>query len=151
MKTKVTAEKDSQDLLITREFQAPVALLFKAFTEKNLFEKWVGTRLVKLDCQAHGSYRFETSGPEGHVLFSANGTFHEVLPNQRITRTFEMENSPFPVQLEFLEFEALSERSSQLIMQILFRSAEHRNQLMQLPFAQGLNQAHNRLQALISQ
>ena len=151
LKTKVNAEKGEQDLHIIREFEAPVALLFKAFTHSELFEQWMGTKVTKFDCEPHGSYRFETSGPDGNIAFRANGTFHEVIPNERITRTFEMENTSFPVQLEFLEFEQLSANTSQLNMQIIFRSNEFRDQLLQMPFAQGLNYAHNTLQELLSQ
>ena len=59
-----------------------------------------------------------------------------------------MENTPFPVQLEYLEFEKLTDDTSKLTMQIVFKSTEHRNQLMKLPFAQGINMAHNKLQEI---
>ena len=48
------------------------------------------------------------------VAFRTNGTLHEFMPNQKINRTFEMENTLFPVQLEYLEFEMLTEDTSQL-------------------------------------
>lgn len=108
----------------------------------------MGTKVLVLESRAHGSWRFETSDPRGNVVFRANGVIHEFVPNQRITRTFEMEGTPFPVQLEFLEFEALTDDTSKLTMHIVFKSAEFRDQLLQLPFAQGLNMAHNRLQEI---
>ena len=61
-----------------------------------------------------------------------------------------MENTPFTVQLEFLEFEKLTEDTSQLRMHIVFRSVALRDQLMKLPFAQGINMAHNRIQDIAS-
>jgi hypothetical protein len=66
--------------------------------------------------------------------------------NKKITRTFEMENSPFDVQLEFLEFEQLAPGTSKLNMQIVYRSVALRDQMLKLPFAKGLNMAHNRLE-----
>ena len=51
----------------------------------------------------------------------ANGVIHEFVPNRKIIRTFEMENTPFGVQLEFLEFEKLTDDTSKLNMQIVFR------------------------------
>jgi hypothetical protein len=84
----------------------------------------------------------------GNVVFRANGTIHEFIPNQKITRTFEMENTPFPVQLEYLEFEKLTAGTSKLTMQIIFKSVDFRNQLMMMPFAQGINRAHNKLQEI---
>lgn len=147
-KTKINAEDDKQELLITREFDLPLELLFKAYEDPEIVAKWMGTKVVKLENKKHGGYQFETSDKEGNVLFSANGTIHEFLPNQRITRTFEMENTPFPVQLEYLEFEKLTDTTSKLSMHIVYKSVAFRNQVLQLPFAQGINMAHNRLQEI---
>lgn len=146
LKTKVKAGDGQQDILITRDFDLPVELLFKAYEEAELFEQWMTTKVQKLECRKHGSYRFETSDPQGNVVFSANGTIHDVVPNKQIIRTFEMENTPFPVQLEYLDFEALTDDTCRLRMQIVYRSAAHRDQMLKLPFEQGLNMAHNRLQ-----
>lgn len=149
-KTKINAAEGGQDLLITREFDLPLELLFKAYTEAEIVEQWMGTKVMKLENRPHGGYRFETSDPAGNVVFSANGTIHEFMPDQKITRTFEMENTSFPVQLEFLEFERLGESTSRLTMQIVYRSAAAREQALKLPFAQGLNMAHNRLQEVVN-
>ena len=149
-KTEINAEDGKQDLIITREFDLPLELLFKAYIEPEIVEQWMGTKVLKLENKQHGGYRFETSDPQGNVVFRANGTIHEFVPNEKITRTFEMENTPFPVQLEFLEFEKLTDDSSKLNMQIVFRSVALRDQLMQLPFAAGLNMAHDRLQETVS-
>ncbi len=148
-KTNVHAEDNKQELEITREFDLPLNLLFKAYEDPEIIEQWMGTKVLKLENKQHGSYRFETSDPRGNIVFRANGTIHEFIANQRITRTFEMENSPFPVQLEFLEFEPLTDETSKLTMHIIFRSVAHRDQLLQMPFANGINMAHNRLQEIV--
>ena len=123
-------------------------LLFKAYIEPEIVEQWMGTKVLKLENKKHGSYQFETTAPNGNT-FGFNGVIHEFSPNQRITRTFEMENTPFDVQLEFLEFEKLTEDTSKLTMHIVFRTVAYRNQMLQLPFAQGINMAHNRLQDIV--
>jgi len=150
LKTQVKAGQGQQEIVISRQFDLPLELLFKAFTEADLFAQWMGTKVLKLEAQNHGSYRFETSDPSGKVVFRANGTFHEVVLNRKIVRTFQMEGTPFPAQLEFLEFESLSEHSSLLKMQIIFRSEAFRDQLLQMPFASGLSMAHDRLQNLMT-
>lgn len=147
-KTIVNAEEGKQEIIITREFDLPLELLFQAYEDPELFEQWMGTKVLKMENKKHGSYSFETSH-NGNVVFRANGTIHEFIPNQKITRTFEMENTTFPVQLEFLEFEKLTNDTSKLTMQILFKSVEFRNQLLQMPFAKGINMAHNRLQEIV--
>jgi uncharacterized protein YndB with AHSA1/START domain len=153
-KTKIDAEDGKHDLTITREFDLPVELLFKAHAEPDLFEQWMSheygtTKVLKFEGRKHGGWEFQTSDAKGNVVFQANGVIHEFIPDGKITRTFEMENSPFDVQLEFLEFESLSDETSRLTMHTVFRSAELRDQLMKLPFAQGLNMAHNRLQEVV--
>ena len=149
-KTIVNAEDGKQEILITREFDLPLELLFKAYVEPDIVEQWMGTKVLKLENKKHGSYQFESSDAQGNVVFQANGVIHEFNLNRKITRTFEMENSSFTVQLEFLEFEKLTDDTSRLNMHVVFRSVALRNQLLQLPFAQGLNMAHNRLQKIMS-
>lgn len=144
-KTKITAEEGKQELLISREFDLPLELLFKAHTEAGIIEQWMGTKVLKLENKNHGSYQFETTDPKGNK-HGFNGVIHEFSPNQRIIRTFEMENAPFGVQLEFLDFEKLTDSTSKLTMHVVCRSNTVRDQLLQLPFAQGINMAHNRLE-----
>jgi uncharacterized protein YndB with AHSA1/START domain len=155
-KTKVHAEDGKQELVITREFDLPVELLFKAHVEPDIFEQWMSheygtTKVLKLESKKHGSWQFQTTDAGGNVLFQANGVIHEFVPNRKITRTFEMENTPFDVQLEFLEFESLTADTSKLTMHTVFRSLALRDQLLKMPFAQGLNMAHNRLQNIVKQ
>jgi len=148
-KTKINAEAGKQELVITREFDLPLELLFKAYVESEIVEQWMGTKVLKLESKKHGSYQFETTDPQGNK-YGFNGVIHEFVPNQKITRTFEMENAPFDVQLEFLEFEKLTDDTSKLNMHIVYKSVAHRDQVLQLPFAQGINMAHNRIQDIVS-
>lgn len=145
LKTKIDAEDGQLDLLITREFDLPLELLFKAYEEAEIVEQWMGTKVLKLENKKHGSYEFETTDPKGNK-HRFNGTIHEFSPNKKITRTFEFENTPFGVQLEVLEFEELTEGTSRLKMHTIYESIAQRDQMLQLPFKQGLNMAHNRLQ-----
>ncbi len=148
MKTQVEAEDGKQEILIFREFDLPVDLVFKAYTESEFLEQWMGTKVIKLVSQVHGSYQFETSDPEGNVVFRANGTIHDLRPNSMITRTFQMHG--FPAHLEFLDFEALTETTSRLAIHMIFRTVEDRDQLLKLPFAYGLSMAHDKLQEILS-
>ena len=147
-KTKIKAEYGSQELVITREFDLPLELLFKAYSEPELVEQWMGTKVIKFENKNHGSYQFETSY-NGNIVFKANGTIHEFSPNQKIIRTFEMENLPMGVQLEYLEFEKLTDDNSRLTMQIIYKSEKHRAEQLKLPFAFGINKAHDKLQEII--
>jgi uncharacterized protein YndB with AHSA1/START domain len=150
-KTKVAAEDGKQELVITREFDLPIELLFKAYEAPEIVEQWMGTKVLKFESKKHGSYQLETTDAKGNVLFKANGVIHDFSPNQKITRTFEMDNTPFGVQLEIYEFEQLTDDTSKLTMHVIYESVAQRNQVLQLPFAQGINWAHNRLQDVMLQ
>lgn len=147
LKTKIHAEDGKQAIMITREFDLPLELLFKAYEEAALVEQWMGTRVLKLENKKHGGYHFETTDPAGNK-HHFSGVIHAFIPQQKIIRTFEMENTPFDPWMEFLEFEQLTEDTSKLTMHVVYKSIALRNQLLQLPFAQGISMAHDRIQQI---
>jgi uncharacterized protein YndB with AHSA1/START domain len=147
-KTKIHAEDGKQELKITREFDLPVELLFKAYEDPEIVEQWMGTKVLKLENKNHGGYQFVTTDPRGNK-HEFSGVIHEFIRDQKITRTFEMVGTPFSVQLEFLEFEKLTDDTSKLTMHIVYRSIALRDQILQMPFAQGINMAHNTLQEIL--
>lgn len=150
LKTRIEAEEGRQDLYIIREFDIPLELLFKAYSEAEIVAQWMGTKVIKMENHKHGSWAFETSDSQGNVVFKAGGTIHDFVPNQKIVRTFEMENAPFGAQLEFLEFEELTTDTSKLTIHSIYRTGALRDQMLKLPFAQGINMAHNRLQDIVN-
>lgn len=148
-KTKINAEDGKQEMVITREFDLPLELLFKAHVEPEILEQWMGTRVLKLESKKHGGYQIETTDGKGNVMFRANGVIHEFVPNRKITRTFEMENMPIGVQLEFYEFEKLSGDTSKLNMHVVYESVAQRDQVLKMGMTHGINLAHNRLQEVV--
>src|ERR671912_773367 len=113
-KTTIIAEPGKQELFITREFDAPRDLVFKAFNDADLMVQWLGPRdmsmqIEKFDNRAGGSYRFFHTDPKGNK-FGFNGAIHEVTKPERTIRTFEFEGLPERghVSLEIATFEALS-------------------------------------------
>ncbi|MCP9763661.1 SRPBCC domain-containing protein [Lacihabitans soyangensis] len=147
-KTKIHAEENKQEIIITRDFDLPLNLLFRAYLEPEIVEQWMGTKVIKLENKKQGGWHFETTDPMGNVhVFS--GVIHDIIKNSTIVRTFQMENTPFEPQLEFLDFEPVSDSKSKLNMHIIYRSVALRDQMLALPFAQGINMAHNRLQSIV--
>jgi len=155
LKTKINAEPGKQELTITREFDLPVELLFKAHAEPGLIEQWMSnpyatSKMLKFEGRKHGSYQQESTDANGKVVFKANGAFHEFVPNQKITRTFEMENAPLGVQLEIYQFEKLTDNTSRLNMHVIYESGAIRDQVLKTPFAPGLSMAHDRIQDIMN-
>jgi hypothetical protein len=109
----------------------------------------MGTKVLQLESRKYGCWQYETTDEKGNVVFKADGVIHEFIPAQKITRTFEMANTPFGVQLEICEFERLTDDTSRLNMHVIYESVGQRDQVLKLPFTQGINWAHNRLQDVI--
>ena len=149
-KTNVKADEGKQDLTITRQFDLPLELLFKAYEDAEIVSQWMGTKVLKLESKKHGNYQFETTDKNGNKVFGASGVIHEFIPNRKITRTFEMDNSPFGVQLEVYEFEKISDETSHLNMHVIYESAKQRDEVLKLPFKYGINMAHNRLEEVVN-
>jgi uncharacterized protein YndB with AHSA1/START domain len=147
LKTKVHAVDGKQEILITRDFDLPVDLLFKAHVEPELVEQWMGTKVLMLEGQNHGRYDFETTDPKGNK-YRFHGVIHEFVPDERITRTFQFDQMPFGIQLETMTFEKIDDERSRISTQIIFQSVEQRDQQLKMPFAYGLSMAHDRLEEI---
>ncbi len=92
-KTKFTAESGKQEFFVTREFDAPRELVFKAFTDPNLYVQWLGPRkykmrLEKFEPRSGGMWRYTHSDEKGNA-FGFHGVNHEVLPPERLIDTFQ--------------------------------------------------------------
>lgn len=146
LKTKVHAEDGKHDIVITREFDLPLELVFRAFTEPELIEQWMGNKVLEFEAKRHGAWHFEKRDDKGNVVFEADGVIHEFIPNRKITRTFEMRNTSFGVQLEITGFESLSDDKSKVTLHTIYETIEQRDEVLKLPFRQGINWAHNRLE-----
>jgi len=148
-KTKITAEEGRQEMTITRDFDLPLDLLFKAYVDPDILEQWMTSKVIRLESKKNGSYRLEKKDDKGNVVFRAHGVIHEFIPDSKIVRTFEMDNTPFGVQLEIYAFEKLTGDTSRLDMHVIYESVEQRDQVMKLAFTQGINWAHNHLEEVL--
>ena len=92
--TKVSLPSDTE-ILITREFDAPRDLVFKAMTDPNLIPRWWGPRnqtttVDKMDVRPGGRWRFVMGAPDG-TTSGFRGEYREVVAPERIVQTFEWE------------------------------------------------------------
>jgi uncharacterized protein YndB with AHSA1/START domain len=87
---KVTLPADDQ-ILITREFDAPRHLVFKAWTTPELVKRyWAGRRGemkdVQIDLRVGGRWRYVMVTSDGQEI-AFSGEFREIVPNERIVNT----------------------------------------------------------------
>jgi len=154
LKTKVHAEEGKQDLLITREFDLPVELLFKAHVDPEIIVQWkimpnTTARIIKFGGKKHGSFEMESTDAQGKVVSRVNGVIHEFIPNKRIIRTFQVENGPMGVMFEIYDFEKLSDNTSKLNMHVIYESGAIRDQVLKMPMDKGMGMAFERMEEIM--
>jgi uncharacterized protein YndB with AHSA1/START domain len=154
-KTIITAESGKQELFITREFDAPRELVFKAFTDPKLYVQWLGPRgftttLETFEPRSGGSWRFIQKDAEGNE-YAFHGVNHEVLPPERIIDTFEFEGLPEKghVLLETARFEELPNNRTKVVSQSVFQSVADRDGMLQSGMEEGVNDSYERLDELL--
>ena len=150
-KTTVTAEPGKQELFITREFDAPRELVFRAHIDPDLYVQWVGPReltmsLETFEPRAGGSYRYIHKDSDGNE-YAFHGVNHEVLAPERIISTFEFEGLPEKghVVLETLRLDALAGGRTRLTVQSVFQSVADRDGLIQAGMVRGVTEGYERL------
>jgi len=151
--TSIKAEPGKQEIFITREFDAPRELVFKAFTDAKLIAQWLGPRdltmkVEKFEPKAGGSYRYIHS--MGELSFGFHGVVHEVTFPERIIQTFEFEGLPEKghVTLETARFEALPGGRTRFTNQSVFQSVADRDGMLQAGMERGVNDSYERLDEL---
>jgi uncharacterized protein YndB with AHSA1/START domain/uncharacterized glyoxalase superfamily protein PhnB len=152
--TKITAEPGKQELFITREFDAPPELVYKAFTDPELYVQWVCPRrfkmtLDKFEPVSGGRWRY-VHEDKGGLKFGFHGVFHEVSPSLLID-TFEFEGLPEKghVSLETARLEKLPGGRTMLSIQSVFQSVADRDGMIQGGMEAGVRESHERLAELL--
>lgn len=154
-KTTITAEPGKQEILVTREFDAPRELVFKAFTDSTLIPQWWGPRYLStevdtIEVRPGGQWRFINRDAEGKE-YAFHGVYHEILAPERIIDTFEFEGLPETghVTLETMRLEELPGRRTRLIVQSVFQSVADRDGMLQSGMEEGLDDTYDRLAELL--
>ena len=154
-KTTIIAEPGKQEMLITREFDAPRELVFQAFIDPELYVQWLGPRrlttmLDTFEPRSGGRWRYLQKDQSGNE-FGFHGVYHEVRAPERIIDTFEFEGLPEAghVALETLTLEALPGGRTRLTTQSVFQSVADRDGALQSGMEEGLSDSYERLTALL--
>jgi uncharacterized protein YndB with AHSA1/START domain len=152
-KTTIKAEPGKQELFITREFDAPRELVFKAHTDPNLFVQWLGPRgyemiLETFEPVSGGSYRYVHKDPQGNE-YGFHGTFH-AMSLERMVQTFEFEGYPGHVSLDSMTLEELSGNRTKITIQSVFQSVSDRDGMIQNGMERGINDGYDKLDEIMA-
>ena len=139
---------------ISREFDAPVAAVFRAHADRDQFREWIGpralqTNIIEWDFRTGGRYRYEQTDPEGNA-YTFNGVFHTVRENELIIQTFEYEGAPDEVAVDTMRFEELPGGRSRLVDHSVFPTVEVLEGMMSQGMEYGMNEGYEKLDELLA-
>jgi uncharacterized protein YndB with AHSA1/START domain len=145
---KVTLPADDQ-ILITREFDAPRHLVFRAWTEPDLIRRWWHAnrgeiRSVEVDLRVGGTWRYVMVA-DGDVEVAFHGEFLEIVPDERVVHTEVYEAMPDSQALETIEFSEVDGRTL-VTMLVQLKKKEHRDAYIESGMEDGLQDALDMLE-----
>ena len=154
-KLTVTAEPGRQEVIITREFDAPRELVYKAHIDPDLYVQWLGPRgyemiLDTFEPHNGGRYRYIHKDQNGNE-FAFHGVFHE-MSEERMIQTFEFEGLPEPghVTLDTMRLESLPGNRTRITIQSLFQSVADRDGMVQAGMEHGMREGYERLDEVLA-
>lgn len=152
--TVITAEPNSQVIEITRDFDAPPEKVFAAFTDPELFVRWIGPASIDStvehwDARTGGAWRYVST--RGEESFGFHGSFHEVDSPRTLTQTFEFEGMPGHVALERTDLEPLDGGArTRLRQRSVFQSVEDRDGMLRSGMEVGVFEGYEALDRILA-
>lgn len=155
-KTTITAEPGKQELFITREFDAPRELVFKAHTDPDIYARWLGPRdltttIETFEPVSGGRWRFTQKDKDGNE-FAFHGVNHDVTAPERLIGTFEFDGLPESghVILETTKFEDLPGGRTRVTTQSVYQSVEDRDGMIASGMESGVVDGFERLDEILA-
>ena len=152
-KTQIDAPAGVPFIDITREFDAPRDLVFKAYSDPELIVQWLGPRkytmnLDSWDVRDGGTWRYTHNDDQGNS-YGFHGVFHGDQTPDGMVQTFEFEGWPGHVSLESLSFE---ERDGKTILHnhSVYQSVADRDGMIESGMEEGMNDGFDRLDDLLA-
>jgi uncharacterized protein YndB with AHSA1/START domain len=144
----VTLPTDEQ-ILITREFDAPKHLVYEAFTTPALVKRWWSAKrgevtVAEIDLRVGGTWRYVMVADGGFEV-AFHGEYREIVPNERIVSTEVFEGMP---DAEAMNTMTLTEMDGRTTLEILVQhsSKEHRDAHIESGMEAGLQDAMDLLE-----
>ena len=152
-KTQITAAPGMPQIIITREFDAPRDLVYRAHSEPSLLEQWWGPRELKTSIDCHeardgGRWRYVHTDAEGNT-FGFHGVFHGTPSPDAIVQTFEFEGVPGHVKLDTTTLEQHGDTT--LVRTVsAFQSVADRDAMVASGMERGVRDSDERLDDLLT-
>ena len=152
-RAKVTTPSD-EEILITREFDAPKHLVYKAYTTPDLVSRWwPGKRgemqSCEIDLRVGGRWRYVMRTADGFEV-AFHGEFSEIVPNERLVTTEVYEGAPpgLAAPINIVTFEEAGGRTTMsILMQV--ESREMRDMIIDSGMEGGMQEQMDLLEELV--
>jgi len=154
-KLKVAAVGD-RDVVMTREFNAPRPLVYKAFTTPELVKRWLAgpegwiMSVCEIDLQVGGSYRYEWFKQKTGEQMGMGGQYREVVPNERVVATEKFDMSWYPGDAVVTTTLAETGGITTVETTVTYSSKEARETVLQSPMETGVEASYGRLEQLLA-
>jgi uncharacterized protein YndB with AHSA1/START domain len=152
-KTQITAEPGIPQIIITREFDAPRGLVFRAYTDPDLLVQWLGPRDLALTVERYdtcdgGRWRYVSTDTGGNT-YGFHGVFHGDPSPDAIVQTFEFEGAPGHVSLNAT---TLEQRDGKTLVRTVsaFPSVDDRDAMVASDMERGVRDSNERLEELLA-
>jgi uncharacterized protein YndB with AHSA1/START domain len=148
----ITAPEGVPFIDIVREFDAPVAAVFRAHSEPDLVKQWLGPNGYEMDIDrwdftSGGGYRYVHKDDKGGE-YGFRGVFHVVRENEFAIQTFEFDGYPDVVALESLTFSDLGNGRARLSIHSVYPTLESRDGMVASGMEVGVKEGYARLEQL---
>jgi uncharacterized protein YndB with AHSA1/START domain len=152
--TRIDTDPTVPVIRIVREFDAPPERVFEAFTDPDLFVRWLGptttsVRLDRWEAVTGGCYRY-TMLRDGQELASLWGSFHELRAPDRLVQTQSLDGVGDGAVLNTLTFEALPGGRTRLTDTCLVDSFEGRDMILASGMDTGVVEGYKKLDELLA-
>jgi len=151
--TKVTLPSELE-IHVTREFDAPRDVVFKAMTDPKLIPQWWGPRrdtitVDKMEVRPGGKWRFVATQPDGST-YAFRGEYREIIPGEKIVQTFEFEPMAGHISVETATLTDLPRGRTLFTTRSVFTSKEDRDGMVQSGMESGLRETYERFDELLA-
>jgi uncharacterized protein YndB with AHSA1/START domain len=150
---RITTPSD-REIVMSRAFSAPRALVFDAWTKPHLLKRWYGAHgwdlvVCEVDLRVGGAWRYVSRGPDGTEM-TQRGVCREVVPPERLVTTQRFDppwsSGQCLVTTTFVE----NAGRTTVTTSVRYPSRGARDSALRTPMRRGLSEGYARLDALLS-
>jgi uncharacterized protein YndB with AHSA1/START domain len=149
----LVVNRDELAFTMTRVFNAPRDLVWKAYTDPDLVSKWWGLRdsttiVDKMEVKVGGVWRYIQKEADGSE-YAFNGIYKEVKAPERLTYTFEFEPMAGHITTDTLTFEELPGGKTKITARTTFDTLEDLEGMLQSGMEDGATESWDQLEELL--